>query len=297
MKNYKYVMADILTSEQEVALRDYIESNEITIIGRDNFKIKTTGKEYGYRSASVDLLAGHSCPAANLCHSRVIENSGHKTIVDYGDFRCYATKSEAIYTAVYDLHKRNFEETTRLDSFPLIMTYIIRSKKLTLIRIHSSGDMYDFTYFKKWIQIAQWNPSVVFFGYSKQATFIKYLIDNPVDNFKMVYSIGGIHDTYAIKHNLPSCTVVTDDYLYSAHNVTITDNHDGTYTYQYVIGKKRGKPVYRYHTSDIYLEYGTFYNHHKGTVENLSCLHDTRRSKVDDFERIMRLESFGIIFH
>lgn len=297
-KKYEYVMGDILSPEEELTLASYISDNGITILGENNYKIVHTAIEYEFKHAgTVDLLAGHTCPAASLCHSRVIQDSnGHRTIEDLGKFRCYATKSEVIYKNVYDLHKRN-EDITKLESFPLIMTYIIRKKRLSLVRIHSSGDFYDFEYFKKWMIVASYNPTVTFFGYTKQATFVRYLLNHLPENMRIVYSFGGIHDGYAINNNLPSCTVVTNDFAYHASKtVKIEKTQDG-YLYTNIIGRKRGKDITVTVLSPVELPYGTFYNVYKNSIENLSCMHDSSKQKVDDFERIMRLESFGILFH
>lgn len=299
MKKIRYFMEDILTHEDESKLAEFISDNGITVMGENNWKIVHTAIEYDYKHAgTVDLLAGHTCPAASLCHSRVNKDSnGKRTIEDLGKFRCYATKSELQYDVVYELHRRNGEEITVLESFPLIMTYILRRKKIDLLRIHSSGDFYNFEYFKKWIQIAKWNPSVVFFGYTKQATFVRYLLYNQVDNLSIVYSYGGIHDGYAIKHNLPSCTVVTDDFAYHAHGTIVTPLNNGFWQYSNPIGKKRGKVIYKHVECCFYLEYGQYWNPYKQAIENLSCMHDSTKQQVDDFERILRMESFGILFH
>ena len=179
------------------------------MLSYNNHKMKVTGKKYGYRVASFDLLAGHTCPAASLCHSRVVVENGHRKIQDFGQFRCYATKSEVAYTNVYNMRLRNFE-LSKQDDFVSLVKTAIQAKKLTLIRIHSSGDFYDFEYFKKWYQIAQELPEVTFFAYTKQATFVKWYLANKLPNMAIHYSMGGLHDGYALKNNLPSCTVVLD---------------------------------------------------------------------------------------
>lgn len=182
------------------------------MLSHHNHKIKLTGKLYGYKSASFDLPAGHSCPAANLCHSRVnVDSQGKRYIEDRGQFRCYAVKAEAQYTNVYNLRHANFA-ATREESFVGTITDEIQSKRLTLVRIHSSGDFYSWEYFQKWIQVIKSLPGVTFFAYTKQATFVKWYLENELPNFKLCYSMGGLHDKYATKHNLPHCTVIVDGF-------------------------------------------------------------------------------------
>ncbi len=208
-----------------------------------NQKIMLTGKTYGYKSASFDLLAGHTCPMANLCHSRTVIKDGHRTVEDKGQFRCYAVKAEVAYTNVYNLRKNNYD-ATQAENFVDRMVEEIKAHKLNLIRIHSSGDFYDYSYFQKWIEIIKRLPDVTFFAYTKQASFVKWYLDHSLPNFKMTYSMGGMMDSYAVKNTLPHCSVIVDGI----------------------------------------------------NPENLplSCTH---ANKVDDFEYIMKGESFGIAFH
>lgn len=186
-----------------------------------NKKIKKTGEDYGLKSACFDLLAGHNCPMANLCHSEVHVNSGgRRYIKDFGEFRCYATKAEVLFPRVYALRKKNLE-LTKLDNFVDTVSAGLVYFGIQLFRIHSSGDFYDFTYFRKWYKIAQLNPDVIFYGYSKQASFVKYLIDNPLPNFKLSYSMGGLMDNYAIKNNLPSCYVMTKENAHTMEHINL----------------------------------------------------------------------------
>lgn len=221
-----------------------------------NHKIKVTGKRYGYKSAAFDLSAGHTCPAASLCHSRVVVENGKRKIEDFGQFRCYATKAEVLYPNVYNLRLQNHERSKQ-DNFVSLVIEAITAKKLTLIRIHSSGDFYDFEYFKKWYAIVQALPHVTFFAYTKQATFVKWYLAHKLPNLAITYSMGGLHDKYALQNNLPSCTVVLDE-----HEI----NNDGT--------------MFRDPNTNAWIP--------------LACLPDNIAS---DFEYIMRGESFGIKFH
>lgn len=209
-----------------------------------NSKIKMTGKKYGYKSASFDMLAGHTCPMANICHSKVVEDKkGKRHIVDEGQFRCYAVKAEVAYTTVYKHRKANIEKS-QSESFVDDMIQEIQDNKVTLIRIHTAGDFYNWQYFQKWITIIKALPEVTFFAYTKQASFVKWYLEHELPNFKMTYSMGGLMDKYAIEHGLPHCTVIVDGY--NPENLPIT------------------------------------------------CTHE---DKVNDFEYIMRGESFGIAFH
>lgn len=157
---------------------------------------------------TFDLLAGHTCPMAKDCYARVIMRAGHRRIEKLGKFTCYATKSEVAYPSVYRLHKLNKARSMR-PTFEKRVISEIKSNRVKIVRIHSSGDFYDFNYFQKWYRIAQALPEISFFGYTKQATFVKWLIANPLPNLKLVYSHGGMLDKFAAAHGLPTCYVET----------------------------------------------------------------------------------------
>ena len=181
--------------------------SENTMLSHGNSKIKKTGQRLGKKAACFDLPAGHTCPMANECKSMVVKRNGARKRVDFGKFVCYATKAELCYTATYNMRKSNLHETT-LKRFVSGMIGEIVKSKVEIVRIHSSGDFYNWTYFQKWVAIAKSLPNVQFFAYTKQATFVKWLRDNPVPNFSMVYSCGGLMDEYASDNNLPTCYVV-----------------------------------------------------------------------------------------
>lgn len=180
-----------------------------SIFSLGNAKLLHCGASYRLRMASFDIRAGHTCPMASLCHSRAIVNpeTNKAEIVDYGQFRCYAASTEVLWKNVRNVRTAN-EELSRTDNFVTRINAEIISKGLNSIRIHSSGDFYNHSYLMKWIEIARNNPDVQFWGYTKQATFVKVLNSEP--NMHFVYSIGGLLDSYAKIHNLPSCYVITD---------------------------------------------------------------------------------------
>jgi len=204
------------------------------IFSLGNTKLVHCGNSYRIRLASFDIPAGHTCPMASLCHSRaVIQPDGKAIIEDYGQFRCYAASTEALWKNVRVIRWRNYE-LTKYNDFVQIITAELDRLGLNSVRIHSSGDFYDYTYMMKWIQIARLNPNVQFWGYTKQATFIKIL--NAEANIHFVYSVGGLLDNYAAKNNLPSCLVVNSQEQADALGfpVSCTPAHKSN-DYEYII--------------------------------------------------------------
>lgn len=178
-----------------------------SIFSLGNTKLIHCGNSYKIRVASFDLPAGHTCPMASLCHSRaIVYETGKAFLVDYGTFRCYAASTEVLWKNVRNVRWSNLE-LSKSDNFVSFITAEINRLGLTSIRIHSSGDFYNSTYMQNWIEIARLNPDVEFWGYTKQATFMRILNAEP--NMFFVYSFGGLLDNYAVKKNLPACYVVT----------------------------------------------------------------------------------------
>lgn len=174
-----------------------------------NSKLIHCGKAYKIRLASFDINAGSTCPAASLCHSEVQIIDGKRRVIDYGQFRCYAASSEAMYPTVYNFRVRNVE-LTKSENFVELVTKELKEKGLNSLRVHSSGDFYSPNYMKSWIEIARQNPDVHFWGYTKMASYIKFLNAEP--NITFVYSMGGLMDSYAKKNNLPCSYVVTESW-------------------------------------------------------------------------------------
>ena len=80
--------------------------------------------------------------------------------------------------------------------FPYKMMNILGDKRnLKYFRIHESGDFYSEDYVKKWYEIARALPAVTFYAYTKRNDiFTKELLEEKPSNFKLTWSIDGLHD-------------------------------------------------------------------------------------------------------
>lgn len=206
------------------------------MFSKGNSKLKHCAKYYGLKLVSFDIPSGVTCPAANLCHSQIEVVDGKRKVVDYGQFRCYATSSEAMYENVYNARIRNLE-LSKSENFVDIVSSAINKSGYNSIRIHSSGDFYRPEYMKSWINIAKACPQVTLWGYTKMATYVKFL--NAVDNMFFVYSMGGLFDSYAKKNNIASCYVITEDYqgVELGVDIACTPAHKSN-DYEYIINGK-----------------------------------------------------------
>ena len=83
---------------------------------------------------------------------------------------CYAKKAERQYPNVRIAWARNLEESKKDSFINTISSQIKRSRTVETIRIHASGDFYEETYFRKWLEIARSFPDLTFYAYTKVVT-------------------------------------------------------------------------------------------------------------------------------
>ena len=94
---------------------------------------------------------------------------------------CYARKAERVYPSVLPSRERNYNDSLQAD-FVDRMIYTIEKElatkkykgKLTVFRIHESGDFYNLEYTEKWVRIAEYfenNPNIVFLAYTKSIIY------------------------------------------------------------------------------------------------------------------------------
>ena len=163
---------------------------------------------------SLDLLSGYSCPYAKDCLSKVVEIGGKRTIKDGPDtvFRCFSASQEAVFPAVYNLRKHNFD-TLRAAKTSTDMCDILRDSlppNLGIGRIHVGGDFFNRHYMMAWAMLAEFNPSRLFYAYTKSLPFWirhrEYFDSLP--NFILTASYGGRHDHLIEQENLRFSKVV-----------------------------------------------------------------------------------------
>jgi len=61
------------------------------------------------------------------------------------------------------------------------------------IRIHDAGDFYDEHYLRLWIKLAEENPQLLFYAYTKEVAMFKAFGVFPI-NFRYLFSTGGLQD-------------------------------------------------------------------------------------------------------
>jgi hypothetical protein len=154
------------------------------------------GEVYEY-----NLPTGTTCPFAMECKVVVDKVTG-KFDVTKGQYRCYASSAER-FPAVRN-HRHNNFDFVKNGGIPVI------PKGCKSIRIHSSGDFFNQSYFDMWLKLAEENPSVEMWAYTKS---LKYWINRLNDipkNLILTASYGGKADDLIERFNLKNVKVYAE---------------------------------------------------------------------------------------
>lgn len=181
-----------------------------------NSKIEALADYTKLVTAAIDLRAGHSCPAADICRGKIVNGrieAGPRAIV-----KCFAVKLEAVYPNVYRAHEYN-ENTLRaaVKSGQAADILAAALAPFNLMRLHSSGDIFSIGYGEALANAARAVSDTLIFGYTKFAPALKI---NWPDNVKLQYSIGGVYDRAIDPAVTPSNFIVMPGDL----TLKLTDN-------------------------------------------------------------------------
>lgn len=160
--------------------------------------------------ATFALPAGHACPFANECKSQTDLLTGKITDGPETKFRCFSASNEARATSVRNARWRNFNFLKQAKTVQEMANLIQNSLPFGMqyIRVHVSGDFFNETYFKAWLNVAIANPNNIFYAYTKSVIYmVKYKNQIPA-NFRLVASKGGKQDNLIKEHNLVYAEVV-----------------------------------------------------------------------------------------
>ena len=142
------------------------------LLSKSNSKLK---KE---NIMSFGLPSGSTCPGAGEC----------KKI-------CYAAKGCYRFKNVKATQQARFTVTQQDSFIDLINSELAAMrKKPTAIRIHDSGDFYSQEYLDKWVRIAEYNPTITFYAYTKS---LHLDFSKRPENMLIIGSKGSIYDDVA----------------------------------------------------------------------------------------------------
>lgn len=145
-----------------------------------------------------NLPTGTTCPFALECRVSVDRITG-KFDIYKGQYRCYASSPER-FPAVREHRWKNFE-LVKQGIKPII------PKDCKAIRIHASGDFFNQQYFDMWIELANENPNIEMWAYTKSLNYWIKRIDNIPKNLILTASYGGKLDHLIEEYKLKNVIV------------------------------------------------------------------------------------------
>ena len=147
-----------------------VKVTALQIFRQNNKKLKKQG------IADFNLPAVKTCPYALEC------------IDD-----CFATKAFYRMPTVKNAYERNYILTLGSDFIKIADQSVKMLAGVKYLRVHSSGDFYNRTYLKKWLEVADLNPNKIFYGYTRSTQLFKGL-EIP-ENFIFCHSSGAIKES------------------------------------------------------------------------------------------------------
>ncbi len=157
-----------------------------------------------------NLPASWSCPGAKECASKADPETGKITDGKYTKFRCYAASQEALYANVRKQRWYNFGLLKAARTKEKMKELILKSLPLksSMVRIHSSGDFFNESYFLAWAEVAKARPKILFYAYTKSLTFWAKHLDKIPKNLRLNASEGGRYDNLIKSFGLKFAKVV-----------------------------------------------------------------------------------------
>lgn len=200
-----------------------------------NSKINTLGDILGVKVGCFETSVGYSCLCADVCKCFVNETeNGSRYIRKAGLIRCFAAQSEVRFPEVFAKRRINLI-LAKSREFYEIAYRELKQERFQVFRPYSAGDYYYFEHYYDWRNLARKFPDVMFFGYTKNNLVFNHLIDNPIDNYKLVYSWGGKGDS-EISCYAPICYIKGKG-LYCPDDVPVISLSSGQ-DYEYITAGK-----------------------------------------------------------
>lgn len=196
-------------------------------ISKGNAKIKDI--------PNFSLLAGHTCPFANNCLSKVIDGriqDGKNTV-----FRCFSASQEATFTNVFKSRKHNTDIMQLHNNSHDMAEQLIQDIKLVKFkkgiqkrfRIHVAGDFFNQNYFDAWIYVAEYFGDIQFYAYTKSIPYWVARKEQIPTNLSLTASMGGRYDELAKEHGLKCAQVVYSEQ--EAIDLGMEIDHDDSHAY------------------------------------------------------------------
>ena len=147
------------------------------MLTNSNSKLKKSSLKHNAKIYTFDIPAYKTATGKITCPFA-------KDCIKY----CYARKGSYTWKNTVLKYESNYKLSKTDDFVDIIQDEINRKRKITHIRVHSSGDYYSPEYLKKWLKIAKNNPNIIFYSYTKSIPLVNKV--NLPKNYIMIYSEG-----------------------------------------------------------------------------------------------------------
>jgi hypothetical protein len=180
------------------------------------------------RIYTFSIPSGYTCPFAQDCLSKSDRNTGKIKDGKKTKFRCFSASQEALFKNVRQSRWNNFE-LLRNKSIAEIKEIILSSlpKQAKLVRIHVGGDFFSQDYFDAWLKVAEANPDIIFYAYTKSLRYWTLRVKEIPDNFRLTASYGGSEDHLIAEYGLRFAKVVFSED--EAKAVGLSIDHDDSH--------------------------------------------------------------------
>lgn len=205
-------------------------------------KLGLGNAKLGKTVVTFDIPAGWTCPFSKDCAEKVNPITGKLITNPNAKFRCFAATSELISSAARRKRWHNFNLLKELKSSAKMAELIIASINADsktaiapLVRIHTSGDFFNQTYFNAWLLVAKAMPEKTFYAYTKSLKFWVAQLGNIPENLHLTASYGGKNDNLIDQFKLKSVIIVFSNEEAKEKGLEI--DHDDSHAYSPLIKK------------------------------------------------------------
>ena len=160
-----------------------------------NQKLNKTAKHWQKRFGSKAVFLSFNIP-------QLQSKTGKVTCPYAGDCArvCYADQGRLAMALAKAPRERNLSAILRYKTRGKIAEALVqdlrrhlsRKNKVTHLRLHDSGDFFNRTYYRAWIDVAHAIPEITFYAYTKSIPFLQW--DDHPKNLRVVQSLGGKKD-------------------------------------------------------------------------------------------------------
>lgn len=182
-------------------------------LGKNNTKLSKLEQVTGKKVYSLSTLAGTTCVGAKDCWAAAVKKKGGGYILKHGKDQKYTCFAASLSVAFPNVRKQWEYNTILLKKCKTVKNFVDLIERslptdAEIIRWGVSGDVLSQNHFDALIKVAENNPSIIFYQYTKSLLFWVKRLNKIPNNYCLTASRGGRFDYLIDKYNLRTATVV-----------------------------------------------------------------------------------------